>query len=224
MQPPAKVFSFEGFTLDLRRGCLRGVAGEIELRPKSFEVLRYLIENAGRLVPKDEIMQAVWPNVIVGDESLTRCISDIRFALSDRTQCIIRTVPRRGYLLAVQTAEVEASLAPGVVDALVVPVSTARSTARGSSSVAIHEDAASVQNAATAMERDPATAMPTGVQLIAHKPSIAVLPFQNMSGDPEQEYFADGMVEDITTALSRIPWLFVIAQFELHLTKGTQSM
>ena len=44
------------------------------------------------------------------------------------------------------------------------------------------------------------------------KPSIAVLPFQNMSGDPEQEYFADGMVEEIITALSRIRWLFVIAR------------
>ena len=44
------------------------------------------------------------------------------------------------------------------------------------------------------------------------KPSIAVLPFQNMSGDPEQDYFADGMVEEIITALSRIKWLFVIAR------------
>ena len=44
------------------------------------------------------------------------------------------------------------------------------------------------------------------------KPSIAVLPFQNMSGDPEQEYFADGIVEDIITALSRFKWLFVIAR------------
>ncbi len=46
----------------------------------------------------------------------------------------------------------------------------------------------------------------------ADKPSIAVLPFQNMSGDPEQEYFADGMVEEIITALSRFKWLFVIAR------------
>ena len=49
------------------------------------------------------------------------------------------------------------------------------------------------------------------------KPSLAVMPFTNMSGDPEQEYFADGIVEDIITGLSRIKWLFVIAQFELHL-------
>src|SRR4029434_501257 len=52
------------------------------------------------------------------------------------------------------------------------------------------------------------------------KPSIAVLPFQNLSGDPEQEYFADGMVEDITTALSRMPWLFVISRNSSFTYKG----
>jgi len=57
----------------------------------------------------------------------------------------------------------------------------------------------------------PATASQTPLPL-PDKPSIAVLPFQNMSGDPEQEYFADGVVEDITMALSRFPWLFVIAR------------
>jgi predicted ATPase/DNA-binding winged helix-turn-helix (wHTH) protein len=102
---------FGRFTLDLRRGCLRHDDTEIKLRPKSFEVLRHLVENAGRLVPKDEIMRAVWPNVTVSDESLARCISDIRLALLDRQQ-IIRTVPRRGYLLAVPTVESEQGAMP----------------------------------------------------------------------------------------------------------------
>jgi adenylate cyclase len=55
---------------------------------------------------------------------------------------------------------------------------------------------------------------------LPNKPSIAVLPFENMSGDPEQQYFADGMVEDITTALSRIRWLFVIARNSSFTYKG----
>jgi adenylate cyclase len=93
-----KTFGFGKFVLDLRRGCLRTDNREIELRPKSFEVLRYLVENAGRLVPKDEVIEAVWPNVTVTDESLTRCVSDIRFALEDADQTVIRTVPRRGYV------------------------------------------------------------------------------------------------------------------------------
>ena len=93
-----KTFSFGKFILDLRRGCLRADDREAELRPKSFEVLRYLVENAGRLVPKDEIIKAVWPNVTVTDESLTRCVSDIRLALEDTGQSVIRTVTRRGYV------------------------------------------------------------------------------------------------------------------------------
>jgi class 3 adenylate cyclase len=62
-------------------------------------------------------------------------------------------------------------------------------------------------------EGSPALSLPD-------KPSIAVLPFQNMSGDPEQEYFADGMVEEITTAISRLPWLFVIARNSSFTYKG----
>jgi adenylate cyclase len=63
---------------------------------------------------------------------------------------------------------------------------------------------------------------PTSPQslLLPDKPSIAVLPFQNVSGDPEQEYFADGMVEEIITALSRIRWLFVIARNSTFTYKG----
>jgi len=53
---------------------------------------------------------------------------------------------------------------------------------------------------------------PGGALLLPDKPSIAVLPFQNLSGDPDQEYFADGMVEEITTALSKVRWFFVIAR------------
>src|SRR5690348_4209546 len=68
---------------------------------------------------------------------------------------------------------------------------------------------------------EPTTAVPPKPALaLPDKPSIAVLPFQNMSGDPEQEYFADGMVEEITTALSRIRWLFVIARNSSFKYKG----
>jgi TolB-like protein len=93
-------YCFAGYTLDLDRGCLHGADGEIELRPKSFEVLRYLIENAGRLVSKEELINAVWPRVVVADESLTQCVSEVRRALGDGSQLLIRTVPRRGYLFA----------------------------------------------------------------------------------------------------------------------------
>jgi adenylate cyclase len=98
-------FRFERFTLDLRRGSLRTDDREIELRPKSFEVLRYLVENAGRLVPKDELIKAVWPNLAVADESLARCVSDVRLAIDDSDQRLIKTLPRRGYLFAASVSE-----------------------------------------------------------------------------------------------------------------------
>jgi TolB-like protein len=93
-----KTFLFSDYRLDLRRGSLSDNDGQIALRPKSFEVLRYLVENAGRLVPKDELISTVWPNVTVADEALARCVSDVRAALNDGDQSIIKTIPRRGYL------------------------------------------------------------------------------------------------------------------------------
>src|SRR5438270_4615408 len=107
-------FCFGRFVLDLKRGSLCGEeGGEIKLRPKSFEVLRYLVENAGRLVPKDELIKAVWPNVIVTDESLARCISDVRLALHDQDQQIVKTVPRRGYMLAASVSDQPLIAPPG---------------------------------------------------------------------------------------------------------------
>jgi len=96
--------SFAEYRLDLRRGCLYRSDNEIELRPKSFAVLRYLVENAGRLVAKDELIAAVWASVSVSDASLARCMSDVRLALGDQTQKIIKTVPKRGYLLDVSVS------------------------------------------------------------------------------------------------------------------------
>jgi TolB-like protein len=107
-----KAFCFDRFTLDLRRGCLRTGDREVELRPKSFEVLRYLVENAGRLVSKDELMRALWPNVTVSDESLARCVSDIRSALDDNDQRIIKTQLRRGYLFAAAVSAPAAESSP----------------------------------------------------------------------------------------------------------------
>src|SRR5215470_10143003 len=94
-------FRFKSFTLDLERLCLRSPLGPVDLRRKSFEVLRYLVEHAGRVVTKEDVIKAVWPDVTVSDESLTQCISEVRRALDDKNQQIIKTIPRRGYLMDV---------------------------------------------------------------------------------------------------------------------------
>jgi DNA-binding winged helix-turn-helix (wHTH) protein len=90
---------FDRFSLDLIRGCLRAGEQDIELRPKAFEVLRYLVNNAGRLVAKRELQDAVWPNVTVSDASIMQCIRELRDKLGDADHSLIKTVPRRGYLL-----------------------------------------------------------------------------------------------------------------------------
>jgi DNA-binding winged helix-turn-helix (wHTH) protein len=98
--------SFDAFTLDVSRGCLRRGADDVRLRPKSFDVLRYLVENPGRLVGKEELLRAVWRHAFVTDNSLVQCLIEIRRALHDDGQVIIRTVPRRGYIF--DTAVIEA--------------------------------------------------------------------------------------------------------------------
>jgi DNA-binding winged helix-turn-helix (wHTH) protein/tetratricopeptide (TPR) repeat protein len=90
---------FDRFTLDLMRGCVRVAEREIELPPKAFDVLRVLAENAGRLVSKQELHEAVWPHVTVTDESLVQRIRELRQVLGDDDHSLIKTVSRRGYLL-----------------------------------------------------------------------------------------------------------------------------
>ena len=144
---------------------------QVELRPKSFEVLRFLVENAGRLVTKEEIISSVWRQAVVSDESISHCIGEIRTALADHEHKIVKTVPRRGYLFA---AAVSCQPEQGP---------------RGSGSSI------------------PAVSAASG-----EKPSIAVLAFTNMSGDPANDYVSDGITDDIITELSRFAELFVIAR------------
>ena len=93
------VLRFDRFALDLARGRLRAGGQEIDLRPKTFEVLCYLARNPGRLLPKQELFEAVWPNVSVCDDSLVQCIRELRQKLGDADRQLIKTMSRRGYLL-----------------------------------------------------------------------------------------------------------------------------
>ena len=106
-----KVLWFDKFALDLTRGCLRAGDQDIDLRPETFEVLRYLAENAGRLIPKQELNEAVWPNVVVTDELAVQCIRELRERLCYDEHRLIKTMSRRGYLFDVP---VSASDVPAV--------------------------------------------------------------------------------------------------------------
>jgi TolB-like protein len=184
MQTAAKrAYHFEGFTLDLTRGCLCRSDDEIELRPKSFEMLRHLVENAGRLVTKDELAQVVWRNVIATDESLARCMSDIRLALGDSERRLIKTVPGRGYRLVAAVSMIAAH----------------------SAIINNHPPTNGVTDQPSGLPQ-PRAALP-----IPDKPSIAVLPFQNLSREVIGDYFSRGIVEDIVISLSGLDELFVIS-------------
>jgi DNA-binding winged helix-turn-helix (wHTH) protein/tetratricopeptide (TPR) repeat protein len=99
---------------DLSRGTLHR-AGELVLpRPKTYELLTYLARNPGRVVGKDELLDAVWPLATVTEDSLTQCIRDARKCIGDEEQRIIRTMPRRGYMFQ------PAPLQPEIVPALPV--------------------------------------------------------------------------------------------------------
>ena len=101
MLGPGISYSFGDYSLDLKRGALLKAGIDVKLRPKSFGVLRVLIERRGELLTKDELLNAVWGHVVVTDGALTQCLIDVRRAIGDESQQMIKTVPRRGYIFDV---------------------------------------------------------------------------------------------------------------------------
>ena len=211
-----RVFRFDGFTLDVMRRAVRRGERDIELRPKSFDVLCCLVERAGQPVAKEEIIEAVWPNVVVGDESLARCVSDVRRALGDTDQRIIKTLPRRGYLFA---APVTKAITDAAVSSSGAPEQSGPS---GPKSTLSHSARALPKKWLAWGGLSAATLLlviGTGVWfwprpssvVFPGQPSIAVLAFANMSGDPREDYLSDGISEDVTTSLSKFTELLVIA-------------
>jgi predicted ATPase/DNA-binding winged helix-turn-helix (wHTH) protein len=104
VEPSLVNYQFDDFTLDIRKGCLAKTGVEIKLRPKVFEALRVFVEHPGRLISKQELMHTVWLDAFVTEDSLVQCVIELRRALDDGDQRLLKTVPRRGYVF---TAEVQ---------------------------------------------------------------------------------------------------------------------
>jgi DNA-binding winged helix-turn-helix (wHTH) protein/TolB-like protein len=101
---------FAGFELDQQRAELRGADGApIKLRPKTFEMLRLFATSGGRVLSKQELMEAVWPNVHVGEDSLFQCIRELRTALGDERRQLIKLASGGGYLLATEVVAAPAA-------------------------------------------------------------------------------------------------------------------
>ena len=195
--------------LDAARRSLRRADRVIELRPRSFEVLAYLVGAAGRPVSKDELLESVWPGVVVTEDSLTRCISDIRHALGDDGQRFIKTLPRRGYVFVaalLPTGDGVESGTGGATPAVrwrrwpwVVAAALALATAAGL--------------AAWQWGGAPPVATP--------RLSIVVMPLASRgSGQQQPDYLAEAMAEEITADLSRIPDAVVIARSSAESYRG----
>jgi TolB-like protein len=171
-------FAFEDCVLDIGRRELTRRAETVSIGPQVFDLLVYLVQNAERVVSKDDVLEAVWGGRVISESTLTSHINAVRKAIGDSggDQRLVRTVPRKGFRFIAHVSTVEPP------------------------------------------EREPDRSLqaedsqPSHGLSLPEKPSIAVLPFQNLSGDVEQAYFADGVVEDIISALSRARWLFVIAR------------
>jgi len=189
------MLQFAGYTLDIARNLLRTADREVALRPKSFEVLRYLVENPDRLVTKEELFKAIWPNVVVTDESLVHCVSEVRQAIGDDDQAIIKTIPRRGYRFAAPVVRVATAGAAGGMPAVPSRVGPPPPGSAGET---------------------PALPAPQSPPRL----SLVVLPFVNLSGDPAQDYLADVITEGLTAYLSRIRDSFVIARTTAFAYKG----
>lgn len=154
------LYRFETFEFDTDAAELRNGSAAVPLEPKSFHLLRYLLDNADRVVSKDEIFDHVWRDRVVSETTLTTCIKTIRKALGDSggSQRLVQTARGHGYRFIGKVS---------------------------------HEEKAD-----TALQRP-----------VANLTSLALLPFQLLSPEPELEFFADGMVEDLTTILAHVPGL-----------------
>jgi DNA-binding winged helix-turn-helix (wHTH) protein/Flp pilus assembly protein TadD len=109
------VLRFSGFELDSERAELRTPdGGTIRLRPKTLEILRLLAGNAGRVLSKQQLMEAAWPNVHVGEDSLFQCIHEIRTALGDDKRKMVRVISGRGYLFQAEVTGAPVPAAPEI--------------------------------------------------------------------------------------------------------------
>lgn len=194
MQNAGTPHPFGRFVLDVERGTLSADGVDIPLRPKTFAVLLHLVQNAGRLISKDELLAAVWPNIIVTDDTLVQSIGELRRALGEEGAAMIVTVPRRGYRFD--------PAGPSPAGTVEQPAPRRWKLAIGLAGLLILVAA----GLWLILRVDPAT----GMRRTGHRPAIAVLPFEN-SGETSSGYLADGLTQDLIQSLGRFQGLTVMS-------------
>ena len=195
---PVSMSRFGPFALDMSRAQLTCSGVPVALRPKTLALLSYFTAHPGRVVSKDELLAAVWPGVVVTDDSLSQCVRELRTALGDDGQGLIKTIARRGYLFepAPQAPTADAALAARRNRRWVwVGLALACALLLGSLTLAWQREQA-----------------PVSVdQGLKARRSIAVMPFTEL-GAGGREYFAEAITEDLITDLAKLPDTLVIAR------------
>jgi DNA-binding winged helix-turn-helix (wHTH) protein len=105
--PAAGNMALGRYVLDLSRGCLLSDGREIPLRPQTFSLLTHLAQRPGQIVAPDELLEALWPGLVVSDDTLLQSIDELRRALGDAEAKLITSVPGRGYRLDIASAPPE---------------------------------------------------------------------------------------------------------------------
>ena len=230
MQP---IYQFSDFRLETAERRLLRNGTDIPLAPKVFDTLVVLVENASRLLPKDELMQKLWPNTFVEEVSLAQNISQLRKALGDAAgdAQLIQTVAKRGYRFAA-TVQIVAQEPlsrvthdPGSraqsehdeIRAITLQAGRANWKLAFGGVIAVSLLALLVYVALSAQRGGKAAAAAPAIR------SIAILPLANLSTNAEQEFFADGMTDDLITELARIRALRVISRTSVMQYKGTKK-
>jgi TolB-like protein/DNA-binding winged helix-turn-helix (wHTH) protein len=226
-------YRFNGFRVDPVRRLLFGADGQpIPLKPKVFATLLYLVERPGDLVDKETLLEAVWPHVVVEDNNLNKAISTLRqvFGETRDSHRFIVTEPGRGYrfVATVESAQaLEAEPPPArIATAVVTPA------------LEVGAEAKRRKWTLTAAAIAAACAFAAiGVYWLASAPSdsangpapaplpnsIALLPFDNLSPDPDDAYFAVGIHEELLNQLTKVGDLRVASRTSVQSYAGTQK-
>lgn len=198
--------------LDPERNELRRKGEAAKLEPKATEVLLHLARRPGRVVSREQLLAAVWPGVVVGDDALTQSIIKLRKALGDQAHepRYIETISKRGYRLVapVQDATAAAPVPGGPGEQRVRP----RRRALVAATLAV----LAVAIAIPAVLKQVPFPWPIGTDTRGASglslPLVAVLPLTNLSGDSRRDYLSDGITEDIIDALGRFSGLRVMSR------------
>jgi TolB-like protein/DNA-binding winged helix-turn-helix (wHTH) protein len=202
----------------------------VVLTPKAFDTLVLLVRNSGHLLEKDELIRALWPDSFVEEGNLTNNISLLRKALGD-DPAYIETVPKRGYRFVGAVHRLSNAKTLCLIDAspvqpsypVYLPPSDAALRARirrvGITLAAISATVLAIAAIAWRVSRRSGTPRQSGPQIR----SLAVLPLTNLSSDADQDYFADGMTEELITDLGKIRSLRVISRTSVMQYKGTKK-